>query len=50
MAIEQMDTSWLLRFAIRDMGKTVAAGVCLKIEEVSSLTKRLMRGVVEWLL
>ena len=34
MAIEQMDTfPELFRFAIRDMGKTVAAGVCLKIEK-----------------
>ena len=34
MAIEQMDTfPELARFAIRDMGKTVAAGVCLKIEK-----------------
>ena len=34
MAIEQMDTfPELSRFAIRDMGKTVAAGVCLKIEK-----------------
>ena len=33
-AIEQMDTfPELSRFAIRDMGKTVAAGVCLKIEK-----------------
>ena len=33
MAIEQMDTfPELSRFAIRDMGKTVAAGVCLKID------------------
>ena len=36
MAIEQMDAfPELSRFAIRDMGKTVAAGVCMKIEEVS---------------
>jgi elongation factor 1-alpha len=34
MAIEQMDTfPELSRFAIRDMGKTVAAGVCVKIEK-----------------
>ena len=34
MAIEQMDTfPELSRFAIRDMGKTVAAGVCIKIEK-----------------
>ncbi|MGB1818595.1 MAG: translation elongation factor EF-1 subunit alpha, partial [Candidatus Poseidoniaceae archaeon] len=34
MAIEQMDKfPELSRFAIRDMGKTVAAGVCLKIEK-----------------
>ena len=34
MAIEQMDTfPELSRFAIRDMGKTVAAGVCLKVEK-----------------
>ena len=34
LAIEQMDTfPELSRFAIRDMGKTVAAGVCLKIEK-----------------
>ena len=34
MAIEQMDTfPELSRSAIRDMGKTVAAGVCLKIEK-----------------
>jgi elongation factor 1-alpha len=34
MAIEQMDTfPELSRFAIRDMGKTVAAGVCLKIDK-----------------
>ena len=34
MAIEQMDTfPELARFAIRDMGKTVAAGVCMKIEK-----------------
>ena len=34
MAIEQMDTfPELSRFAIRDMGKTVAAGVCMKIEK-----------------
>ena len=34
MAIEQMDTfPELSRFAIRDMGKTVAAGVGLKIEK-----------------
>ena len=34
MAIEQMDTfPELCRFAIRDMGKTVAAGVCIKIEK-----------------
>jgi|TARA_B100000686_G_scaffold55437_1_gene59793 elongation factor 1-alpha len=34
MAIEQMDTfPQLARFAIRDMGKTVAAGVCMKIEK-----------------
>ncbi len=34
MSIEQMDTfPELSRFAIRDMGKTVAAGVCLKIEK-----------------
>jgi elongation factor 1-alpha len=33
-AIEQMDTfPELSRFAIRDMGKTVAAGVCLKIDK-----------------
>ena len=33
-AIEQMDTfPELSRFAVRDMGKTVAAGVCLKIEK-----------------
>ena len=36
MAIEQMDKfPELSRFAIRDMGKTVAAGVCLKIGEES---------------
>ena len=34
MAIEQMDTfPELSRFAIRDMGKTVAAGVCIKIDK-----------------
>ena len=34
MAIEQMeDFPELARFAIRDMGKTVAAGVCMKIEK-----------------
>jgi elongation factor 1-alpha len=34
MAIEQMDTfPELSRFAIRDMGKTVAAGVCMKIDK-----------------
>ena len=34
MAIEQMDSfPELARFAIRDMGKTVAAGVCMKIEK-----------------
>ena len=34
MAIEQMDTfPQLARFAIRDMGKTVAAGVCMKLEK-----------------
>ncbi|HJL59268.1 MAG TPA: translation elongation factor EF-1 subunit alpha [Candidatus Thalassarchaeaceae archaeon] len=34
MAIEQADTfPELSRFAIRDMGKTVAAGVCMKIEK-----------------
>ena len=34
MAIEQMDAfPELSRFAIRDMGKTVAAGVCMKIEK-----------------
>ncbi|SVA68256.1 uncharacterized protein METZ01_LOCUS121110 [marine metagenome] len=34
MAIEQMDAfPQLSRFAIRDMGKTVAAGVCMKIEK-----------------
>ena len=34
LAIEQMDTfPELSRFAIRDMGKTVAAGVCIKIEK-----------------
>ena len=34
MAIEQMDKfPELSRFAIRDMGKTVAAGVCLKIDK-----------------
>ncbi|MEE3201094.1 MAG: EF-Tu/IF-2/RF-3 family GTPase, partial [Candidatus Thermoplasmatota archaeon] len=34
MAIEQMeDFPELSRFAIRDMGKTVAAGVCVKIEK-----------------
>ncbi len=34
MAIEQMDTfPELARFAIRDMGKTVAAGVCMKVEK-----------------
>ena len=34
MAIEQMDTfPQLARFAIRDMGKTVAAGVCMKSEK-----------------
>ena len=34
MAIEPMDKfPELSRFAIRDMGKTVAAGVCLKIEK-----------------
>jgi elongation factor 1-alpha len=34
MAIEAMETfPELSRFAIRDMGKTVAAGVCLKIEK-----------------
>jgi len=34
MAIEQMDTfPELSRFAIRDMGKTVAAGVCVKIQK-----------------
>ena len=34
MAIEQMDTfPELSRFAIRDMGRTVAAGVCMKIEK-----------------
>ena len=36
MAIEQMDAfPELSRFAIRDMGKTVAAGVCVKIEKKS---------------
>ena len=34
MAIEQMDAfPELSRFAIRDMGKTVAAGVCMKVEK-----------------
>ena len=33
MAIEQMVVPELSRFAIRDMGKTVAAGVCLKVEK-----------------
>ena len=34
LAIEQMDTfPELSRFAILDRGKTVAAGVCLKIEK-----------------
>ena len=34
MAIEQMDNfPELSRFAIRDMGKTVAAGVCMKIDK-----------------
>ncbi|HIC50837.1 MAG: translation elongation factor EF-1 subunit alpha [Candidatus Thalassarchaeum betae] len=34
MAIEQMDMfPELARFAIRDMGKTVAAGVCMKVEK-----------------
>ena len=34
MAMEQMsDFPELARFAIRDMGKTVAAGVCMKIEK-----------------
>jgi elongation factor 1-alpha len=34
MAIEQMDKfPELSRFAIRDMGKTVAAGVCMKIDK-----------------
>ena len=34
MAIEDMKTfPELSRFAIRDMGKTVAAGVCMKIEK-----------------
>jgi elongation factor 1-alpha len=34
MAIEQMDVfPELSRFAIRDMGKTVAAGVCIKIQK-----------------
>ena len=34
MAIEQMDAfPQLSRFAIRDMGKTVAAGVCMKVEK-----------------
>ena len=34
MAIEQMDAfPELARFAIRDMGKTVAAGVCMKVEK-----------------
>ena len=34
MAIEQMDAfPELARFAIRDMGKTVAAGVCMKIDK-----------------
>ena len=34
MAIEQADAfPELSRFAIRDMGKTVAAGVCMKIEK-----------------
>ena len=34
MSIEQLDTfPELARFAIRDMGKTVAAGVCIKIEK-----------------
>lgn len=34
MAIEEMsDFPELARFAIRDMGKTVAAGVCMKIEK-----------------
>ena len=34
MAIEQMDAfPQLSRFAIRDMGKTVAAGVCMKIDK-----------------
>jgi len=34
MAIEQMDAfPQLSRFAIRDIGKTVAAGVCMKIEK-----------------
>ncbi len=34
MAIEQMDAfPELSRFAIRDMGKTVAAGVCMKIDK-----------------
>ena len=36
MAIEQQDAfPELSRFAIRDMGKTVAAGVCAKIEKKS---------------
>ena len=34
MALEQQDAfPELSRFAIRDMGKTVAAGVCAKIEK-----------------
>jgi elongation factor 1-alpha len=34
MAIEQMDAfPELCRFAIRDMGQTVAAGVCIKIDK-----------------
>ena len=34
MAMEQMaDFPELARFAIRDMGQTVAAGVCMKIEK-----------------
>jgi elongation factor 1-alpha len=34
MAIEEMAVfPELSRFAIRDMGKTVAAGVCIKIEK-----------------
>ena len=34
LAIEQMDKfPELSRFAIRDMGKTVAAGVCIKIDK-----------------